>query len=660
MSFNLFQTGVSGLLSSQQQLATTGHNIANVNTDGYNRQRAEQTTLVGDSFGGNFLGSGTYVEDITRLYNQFSYKEQLLNSTNLGEANAFHASLTQLNEIMSSSGNQVSGSIERFYTSINSIADNPSDLGLRNIALTQAEILSSDFRSISKSFDQLENSTNNEITQVADKITEISFELAKINESILQNKSFGPSGQPNDLLDKRDQLLSELSQYTNVNTVSDSNGVMTVMIGSGATLVAGLTPLRVNVVAGNPDPNKTTLEIAGVNGAVALSPKTLGGELGAKFAFRDQHLAQTRRDIDRLAMAISETLNASQADGLDLNQIQGANFFTDINSALLTASRVLTPTTNAGNLTAEVTISDIGQVPTDEFQIKFDGANYQMMNMTTGTIDNLGPPGGGTYTTSYGFEFVETGGAPAANDTFIIRPTENSAALMEAQITDGAAIAASTPVAIRPSDNNVSAGKIEIVNMIDPVAARAEMPIRIDVLEDPVGTFNYTITDKFGVTSAPIPYVPPTPPATFTVDLPPLPAAALFQVNISGTPSGSAPNAPEQFFIEDAFGIGNGNNAVAMAFTQEQGVINGGKESFSKSLGVSTANVGSKAASAELVADTAQVMFTQAFNRNQETSGVNLDEEAANLLRFQQAYQAASQIISTANTIFDTLLAAAR
>lgn len=660
MSFNLYQTGVSGLLSSQQQLATTGHNIANVNTEGFNRQRAEQTTLSGDSFGGNFLGSGTYVEDITRLYNQFSYKEQLLNSTNLGESNSLHASLTQLNEIMSTSGNQVSSSIERFYTAINSIADNPSDLGLRNIALTQAGLLASDLQSISKNFDQLENSTNNEINQVASKITEISFELAKINESILQNKGFGAAGQPNDLLDKRDQLISELSQFTSVNTVSDQNGVMTVMIGSGATLVAGLTPLSVNVVAGDPDPNKTSLEIAGANGSVALSQKTLGGQLGAKFAFRDNYLDQTRRDIDRLAMAISETLNASQADGLDLNQIQGANFFTDINSPTLMASRVLTPSSNAGNLTAEVSISDISLVPADEFQITFDGANYQMRNMTTGTVDNLGAPGGGTYTTPYGFEFVETGGAPSANDSFVIRPTENSAALIEAQITDGAAIAAATPVAIRPSDNNVSPGKIEIVNMVDPVAARAEMPMRIDILENPVGVFNYTITDRLGVTSAPIPYTPPTPPATFTVDLPPAPATAQFQVNISGTPSGSAPNAPEQFFIEDAYGIGNGSNAVDMALTQEKGVINGGRESFSKSLGVSTANVGSKAASAELVADTAQALFTQAYNRNQETSGVNLDEEAANLLRFQQAYQAASQIISTANTIFDTLLAVAR
>ena len=133
-----------------------------------------------------------------------------------------------------------------------------------------------------------------------------------------------------------------------------------------------------------------------------------------------------------------------------------------------------------------------------------------------------------------------------------------------------------------------------------------------------------------------------------------------FQIEISGDLVGSGTNARETFTLGDAFGVGNGNNAVVMAKTQEVGVTNGGRETFSKSLAVSTAVVGAKASNADLTADTAQALFTQAYNRNQATSGVNLDEEAANLMKFQQAYQAASQIISTANTLFDTILAAVR
>jgi len=656
MTVSLYQTGVSGLLAAQQQLATTGHNISNVNTDGYTRQRAEQNASPGLSTGSNYLGSGTYVQDITRLYDQFSYKEQLLNQSNLGEANALNGSLNQLNDIMSFSGQAIMNSVGQFYQTVNGVADNPSDAGLRSIVLNQAEALASDFRSLNQNFDEIEKSINGEIEQVARKISEISIELAKINETILQAKDLTQAGQPNDLLDKRDQLVTELGQYTKVNTIEDTNGVMTVMIGNGTTLVAGITPLTVSVEAGDPDPLKTQLRLVGPNSTVAINGATLGGSLGGGFEFRDEHLTELRSEINRLAMAISATLNGSQADGLDLNGQQGANIFTDINTTQLQQGRVLTPSSNGGDLQAQVNITDVSVLPTDEFTVRYDGTDYIMTNMTTNASTNLGAPGSGTYATAFGFEFIETSGAPSNDDSFVIRPTENSAALMEVTLTDGAAIAASSAVEITPSDNNISAGQIAIVDMFDPVNAQAAMPIRIDVLEDPIGTFNYTITDNLGATSAPIAYTPPSQ----KIDLPPLPSTASFQIEISGTPSGSAPNAPEQFFIGDAFGLGNNSNIVAMAKTQEQGVTNGGKETFSQSLAISTSVVGSKSSSAKLVSETAEALFTQAFNRNQEASGVNLDEEAANLLRFQQAYQAASQIISVANTLFDTILSAVR
>jgi flagellar hook-associated protein 1 FlgK len=656
MTVSLYQTGVSGLLASQQQLATTGHNIANVNTEGYTRQRAEQNTSLGLTNGSNYIGSGTYIEDITRLYDQFTYKEQLLNQSSLGNANALHSSLSQLNDIMSFSGQAITNSVDQFYQAVNGVADNPSDFGLRSIVINQAESLATDFNALNQNFDEIEKSINGEIEQIASAISEISLELAKINETILQSKDLTLAGQPNDLLDKRDQLVNELGQYTKVSTLEDNNGVMTVMIGQGTTLVAGITPLTVSVDSGDPDPAQTQLRLSSSNSSISMQGSTLGGALGASFEFRDEHLRELRSEINRLSVAISSTLNDSQSNGLDLNGQQGANIFSDINTLQLQQSRVLSPSTNSGTLQAQINITDVSLLPTDEFEVRYNGTDYIMTNRTTNASTNLGASGSGTYTTSFGFEFIETSGAPANDDSFIVRPTENSAALMNVTITDGAAIAASSAVEINPSDNNVSSGKIAISDMFDPINAQAAMPIRIDVLENPIGTFNYTITDNLGATSAPIAYTPPSQ----TIDLPPLPATASFQIEISGTPSGNAPNAPEQFFIDDAFGIGNSTNAVAMGLTQEQGITNGGNETFAQSLAITTSVVGSKASSSELVADTAQALFTQAFNRNQETSGVNLDEEAANLMRFQQAYQAASQIISVANTIFDTLLAAAR
>lgn len=678
MSVSLYQTGVSGLLASQQQLATTGHNIANVNTEGYNRQRAEQNATIGINLGGNYFGTGTYIQDITRLYDQFSYKEQLTSQSNLGTADSLHTSLSELDQVMTTSGNAIVGSLDKFYHALNGVADNPSDSGLRSIVLNQASILSNDFNEITNNLDKMTTAVNGEIEQVALKVSEISQELAKINDTILYSKNLSQHGQPNDLLDKRDQLINELSEFTRVTTIEDQNGVMTVMIGQGTTLVAGITPMTVAVVAGNPDTQKTSLSLVSGSSSVALNGRTLGGSLEANFEFRDEHLLQTKNEIDRLAMAISSTLNDSQARGLDLNALQGANFFTDINTTQLQQGRVLAPVSNAGTTQAQIEINDISLLPTDEFEVRFDGVDFTLYNLTTGASENLGAPGAGvpagTHTPSspdYGFSFIETG-VPVAGDTFTVIPTRDSAALMRTTLNNGSAISASSAVSVNPSTHNVSDGKVEIVNVIDPVSARAftnppsNTGILVDVYESAPGTFSYRVYDADPTSP------PPTPPSvvgaitsgtfaagsTAVIGLPT--GTPAFEIEISGQPTGQGALAPEKFTIDDAFGIGNGGNALAMAQTQKEGVMNGGKESFNQGLAISTATVGSKASSAELVADTALALFTQAYNRNQATSGVNLDEEAANLLKFQQAYQASSQIISTANTIFDTILSAIR
>jgi flagellar hook-associated protein 1 FlgK len=664
MSVGLYQVGTSGLLAAQQQLATTGHNISNVNTEGYTRQRAEQNASLGFSDGANYVGTGTYIQDITRIYDQFSYKEQLINQSNLGNSDFLESRLTQLDQVMSTSGGALVTSIDELYKTFNSVADNPNDSGLRNIALTQAETLSSGFNELSDNFDKMKVSVNGEIEQVVNKISEISVELAKINETILHSQGINQGGQPNDLLDKRDQLVNELSKYTSVNTITDQNGVMSVMVGQGTTLVAGITPLTIQVKAGDPDPLKTQLSLVGPNSSVAIDSSTLAGALGASFEFRDEHLLETGNEIDRLAMAISFTLNDSQASGLDLNAKQGANIFTNINTTALQQGRVSAPSSNGGDLQAKVNITDVSILPADEFEVRYNGAIYTITNMNTGQSEDLGAVGTGTHATSFGFEFIETSGTPANDDSYIIKPSHNSSALMNVTLTDANAIAASTAVEVTASTHNVSDGQVKISNVSDPEAARAYINnpnsgLTVDVYESAAGTFTYRVFDSAN----------PPPAATIAtgsylagesalVDLPP--GIAAFQIEIKGNLVGSGINAREEFTISDAFGVGNGNNAVAMAKTQEQGITNGNKETFNQSLAISTSKVGAKASNATLVADTAQALFTQAFNRNQSTSGVNLDEEAANLLKFQQAYQAASQIISTANTIFDTILSAVR
>ncbi len=663
MSVSLYNTGVSGLLASQQQLATTGNNISNVNTEGYNRQRAEQNASIGLFTGGNYIGGGTYIEDVRRVYDQFSYKEQLLSQTSLSHAESLHVDLTQLNEVMTFSGGSINSSLDAFYKSINSITDNPSDLGLRNMAINQAKILSADFNSLNQSLDQMVKSSNGEIEQIATHISQISSEIGRINEQILHSQN-PVSGRPNDLLDTRDRLVNDLSKYTSVHTVTDDNNVMSVMIGNGATLVAGITPMSVSVSAGDPDPNKTTLNIVSPNSAVQLNGNVVGGEIAAKYEFRDQHIAQIRSEMNRLAMAISETVNSVQHTGLDLNEQEGLDFFTDINTSLLQQSRVLASNKNTGSLNAIVNITDITKIPADEFMVEYDGTNYIMTNLSDNSTLNLGGIGtlNNAAATTYGFEFIENAGTPNAGDVFVIKPAENSAALMNVTLSDGAGIAASSAVEVTESDNNVGGGAVLISAVNDPIAAQTYATannITVDVYESSTGVFDYRVYDS---TISPISTIASgsyLAGGSATVNLPTVGTAA-FQIEIKGNPSGTTALARDVFSIGDSFGVGNSTNSRALGLTQENGIINGEKDTFSQSLGSSIADVGSNSKAAELTESTAQALYTKAFNRNQATSGVNLDEEAANLLKFQQAYQASSQIISIANTIFDTLLQAVR
>lgn len=664
MSVSLYNTGVSGLLASQQQLATTGNNIANVNTEGYNRQRAEQNASAGLFTGGKFIGGGTYIEDIRRVYDQFSYKEQMLSQTNLSHADALKVDLSQLDEMMTFSGGAIDASIDKFYEAVNSIADNPSDVGLRNMAINQAKILSNDFNSINDNVNQMVKNTNGEIAQIASHITDISNQVAAINEQILYGQH-SPESQSNTLLDSRDQLVNDLSQYMSVTTIVDDLGLMSVMIGNGATLVAGITPLGVGVNAGDPDSTKPLLTLVGANGAVDLKGSAVGGVLAAKYEFRDEHLAKVHSEVNLLSMAIADTLNTTQHSGLDLAGEQGLDFFADINRPLLEQSRVLTPSQNTGDLEATLTIADVSKLTTDEFMIEYDGVNYSMTNLNDGSTLNIGSPGAINNATldTYGFEFVEGLGTPNANDFFILKPNENSAALMKVTLENGAGIAASSAIEATPAATNNGGGSVQISQVNDPIVAQnyaSANNLTVDIYDNGAGAFDYRVYNAQISPITPIASGSYLPGSNIVVDLPPSGGTPVFQLEITGSPTGANSVSPETFSIADSFGVGNNKNALVLSLTQEKGIVNGGKDTFNQSLNKATASVGSKAKSAELTESTAQALFTQAYNRNQSTSGVNLDEEAADLLRYQQAYQAASQIITVANTIFDTLLQAVR
>ncbi|WDE03994.1 flagellar hook-associated protein FlgK [Thalassomonas viridans] len=659
MAIDLLNTGTSGLLASQQQLATVGHNIANVNTDGYSRQSVEQNQALGNYHGNNLIGSGTYVQDISRVFNSFTYREQLITQNNASYSNKLSDQLDQLDATMSTYGTQISNSLDSFYSSLHSIAEQPDDVTLRSMALTQAESITVQVQDLQSNMTNLTKTANNELEQVADRISAISAEIGRLNVDISGMQAGNLSGEPNDLLDQRNRLLNELNDYVKVTTIEDPNGVMTVMIGEGQTLVAGTTALSMSVVAGDPDPQQTQLQMNSINSSYTLQGDTLGGSVAAVFDFRDNTLKQASADIDLLAMSITDTMNQAQSNGLDLNGLQGADIFADLNITSATLGRSLGHSDNTGTASLAVTITDMSMVTTDEYEVEYDGANYQLTNLTTGTTTVLGAAGAGPFAVpALGIEISEATLGANTGDKFLIRPTQNGGENFKVSLTDPEAIAASSPLQVTADENNVSAGSVTITSINNPVAAQTyasvtNAPLTVDVYESAPGVFDYRVYDgdNFPPLLANGSY---GAGGSATVNL------GDFEIEITGDLAGLGPNAREQFVIGDAFGAGNGNNMLAMADTQNQAVANGGTQTFAQVVASSVSTVGSEASLVENQALTADAMFEQAQSRHQAVSGVNLDEEAANMLKYQQAYQASAQIITVANTIFDTILSSVR
>ena len=383
---------------------------------------------------------------------------------------------------------------------------------------------------------------------------------------------------------------------------------------------------------------------------------SLGGRLGALFTVRDQDLQQAKGELDIIAMGFADTMNQLQSEGLDLDGNAGVDMFNDINATAAQESRILYDNRNTGNMVGRINITDMSALKAQDYEIAYDGANYTLRD-PKGIVANinLGPAGAGTYSIpSLGFEFVEASGAPVAGDTFTIRSYNLGVNRMEVVMENPRGIAASSPVEIQADPNNISNGSVTITDIADPVAAQALAPLRIEVLENPTGSgvYTYDIFDNTNasVVGGPQAYTPPAQPVVL--------GAGALTIEIAGEPAGDAAFGPEIYNLVDAFGVGNSTNVNRIGATQQQKLLANGQESFQQSYSDIMSRVGAGANDAELSESVTSDILLEAENRFSESSGVNLDEEASDLLRFQQAYQAASRIISVARDTFDVLFQA--
>jgi len=655
---DIFSLGSGGLAAARNALDVTSNNIANVNTDGYSRQRAEFETLAPVLFGGNYFGAGVETKDINRIFDKIANLELLKSHSNFSKDEIFSELSNRVDSLLSDPSVGISPALQSFFDSLQSLSTDPSSLTQRQVVFNQLQTVSNRFNTLNRQLTDLGTNAESEISIIADKINSIGKNIAKLNQEITKTKASGTGGA-NDLLDKRDNLLNQLSELVGVTTLEQDNGALNVFIGNGQGLVVGNSVAKL-VTLPNPEfPQKKDIIFDNGSNQVAVTQLISGGRLGGILDFRDGLLDNAVKRLGKIALTLADTINTQNQKGMDLNDLMGTNLFADINSTLQQQSRISTNTNNTGNLDLQVRIDDTNLLSDDDYRLSYDSGSttYTLTNQTTGAVEATFPLPGALPATvvvaSLGFSITLNSGASANTDNYIISATRNGAKDINRNITNGEQIAAASPIRLTNGTTNIGTGLFVSSSVVDSsnaafttTAGQLTPPVRIEFTSP--SSYNIVNNTTNAVIEAGLPF-------TANSENQVIPTGATdfgYSVSIGG-----APETGDSFIIGyNNGGVGDNRNALSMASLQTQKLTQGGTASYQDSYNQLVGKVGIQALEADVDLRTSESLLNQSINRRETISGVNLDEEAANLIKFQQAYEASAQIINVANSLFQTLI----
>ena len=624
---DLLSTAVSALQTYRRGLDTTSHNIANVGTEGYSRQRMEAATREAQPYGNGWIGSGVQTQSIRRVYDEFVALQSRSASSSLGQQNSFAALAERVNTLYADSSTGLSATLQKFANAVQGVATAPSSMAARQVLLSEADALATQMNDYGNRLAQLNEEVNQRLAAAVGEVDSLATALADVNARIVQ--ATNRSGQPpNDLLDQRDHLLDELATKVAVNTVAQDDGSLNVFIGTGQPLVLGTQVSTLATGTDNFDASRLAVSLRTPSGAVDVTRNLTGGEIGGLLDFRAGILDPAHNSIGQLAIGVAGVVNAQQQVGMDLAGRAGLPLF-EVGEVT-----VLPSFGNAGGASVAVTRTDAGALTTADYVLGHSGGAWTLRRADTGAAVALG--GSGTAADPFvadGLEFVVSGGA-ADGDAFLVRPTRDAAIGMGVLQTDPARLAAALPVAAAAGAANTGSARPGALAVTD--ASNANLRA--------TATIVFTSATTYSIDGG---------PAQAYVAGQPI-AANGWSLRLDG-----APASGDRFTVGDnATGVGDNRNFLALAGRLSEPYLDGGTTSINGAIGRLVADIGVQTRQAQVSREALAVAQQDALAARESVSGVNLDEEAANLIRYQQAYQAAAQVVQVANATFDTLLAA--
>lgn len=623
---NVLSTGTSALIAFQRALSTVSHNVANLNTPGYSRQRVDFATRNPTDYGYGYVGNGTKISNVGRVADSLAISRLLDSGGELSRLQQLSGLSSRVDSLFSDKATNLAGMWSNFFDSVSALSSNASSSAERENLLAQANAMATRFRQLDGQLDMLDREVNSGLLAGAEEINRLTGEIARLNGLIGSNAA---NAAP-DLLDRRDQLISELVGFTGGTAVSQDGGALNVFTAGGQALVVGTTASRVTTVADPYRPERLQLALDVQGQRVRLDDKALGGSVGGMLEFRSSVLDPALAELGRIAVGLTETFNAGHRAGMDLYGQMGGDFFN------LPSPAINAHSGNAGSAALQASFGDMGAVDGQNLVLRFDGSGWIAQRADTGAAVPISGSGSAADPLRVNGIEIVVGGTPAGGDRFLLQPTTGAAGNMSVAISDPSRIAAATPVKASADLGNLGTGKPGKVSISDASNPALLSPASIEFID----------ADQYTIDGAgPFAYVPGQ-----TI------SGNGWSVVMDGHPA-----AGDRFAI-GATGPGSSDNgnATVLANLDDARVLNGGTVTLNGAIGGLTTAVGSAARQAGYSAEAQQLIHDQAQAARDAVSGVNLDEEAANMLRLQQAYQAAAQIIATADTMFQTILNATR
>jgi flagellar hook-associated protein 1 len=625
---DFLSNGISALMAFQKALDVTSQNISNVATPGYSRQSVSLVTNPPEQSGNGWVGTGVNVNTITRFYNEYLAAAVRSSSSSYERSNAFSTAATQVDNMFADSKTGLSATLQSFSNAVQNMANTPASTAPRQVVLSQAQALASQLQEYDGQLKTLNGQLDSRIQTTASDITSIAQNIAKLNGQIADAQAL--NGQPpNDLLDQRDQLLNQLSKDVNITT-SQQGGAVNVYIGNGQPLVVGTAATTLSTTPNAYDPTRNDLLLKSANGSANVTSSMTGGTLGGLLDFRSQVLDPAQSTLGLISVGIANVVNQQQSAGVDLNGNAGKPIFA------VGGVQVQMNANNAGSATLAVTRSNVSGLTGSNYILQDTTAGWTLGNAATGA--NVPLTGAGTSASPFqadGLSIVVSGTA-TAGDKFLIQPTAGATSGLNVLLTDPAQIAAGSPITAAAGATNTGTATIAGGTVVNPANAQLKTPATIQFLS--ATTYSINGTGAYTYASG--------QPIT----------ANGWQVTVSG-----APATGDQFTVGYTIAnTGDNSNALKLAAVFNQPALNGGKDSVNATLSGFIGNLGTVTKQAQNDSAAQQAVNTSATQSLSNVSGVNLDEEAAHLLQFQQAYQAAAQLIGISSTLFNSMLQAVK